>query len=310
VPDSLHDFIAVATYDDGIILHDPLSFAMRSTLAVGGAPGDVAIDLNNGLLGTGTTDGDTATIAHLQPWSVTRIEHVPETDEVAFDSQSHAFYVTDRDVNGAGAVTRIGADGTTSRRVLGLTAEGLVVDSAHRRLYVANVNDATVSIVDADSLVELQRFKAIDRAFALALSPDGSRLYVVSNQSVSSPFAAPGAVIAIDVSARTPHIVARSAALSFPVGIVYDAARRQLFVTDERENRVDVLDPRTLKAVHAPLETCETPWKPAIDRGRLYVPCARADEVDVFDTTTMRRVHGAPFVTGGYPLAVAVWHGR
>jgi hypothetical protein len=38
------------------------------------------------------------------------------------------------------------------------------------------------------------------------------------------------------------------------------------------------------------------------------VPCAGADAVDAFDTRTLRRAAHAPFATGGYPLAVAVWH--
>jgi hypothetical protein len=73
---------------------------------------------------------------------------------------------------------------------------------------------------------------------------------------------------------------------------------------------VDVLDARTLRRSHAPLHTCTTPWKPALDAQtqRLYIPCAGANAVDVFDTTTLRRIRGAPFRTGSYPLAVALWH--
>lgn len=309
-PDPSEAFIAVATYDDGIIVHRAVPpYAMHAALAIGGAPGDVAID-ESGAIGTGSTNGDGGTIAHLSPWSVSAYSGIPSVDEVAFDSLSHALFLTNRDINGLGALTRIAADGTITRRLLGLTAEGLAVDSTRHRVYVANVNDATISIVDADTMVEISRFKAIERVFALALDPSGTRLYAISNQSISSPFAAPGSAVAIDITAAHPYVIAKSAPLSFPVGTIYDPGTNRLFVTDERDDDVYVLDPHTLKSTHAPLPTCETPWKPSIDSGRLYIPCARADQVDIYDTRTLRRMPGAPFSTGGYPLAVAIWHGK
>ena len=307
-PDPARDFIAVACYDDGIVIHDARGpWKMMSALAVGGAPGDVAIDAR-GAIGTGATNETTATVARLAPWKTETYANVPFTDEVAFDSKTGALFLTNRDINGLGAITRVDAAGSMQRRLLGLTAEGLVVDPVRRRVYVANVNDGTISIVDADSLVEIRRFKAVDRVFALALSPDRSRLYAVSNESLTSPFAAAGTVVAIDVR-NDPVVVARSAPMSFPVGIAIDSTGARLFVTDEHDDDVYVLRASTLSAAHAPLRTCRTPWKPSVDAGNLYVPCARADEVDVFDARTLARVAGAPFATGGYPLSVAVWHG-
>src|SRR6185312_5744513 len=173
---------------------------------------------------------------------------------------------------------------------------------------VANVNDGTISIVNADTMVEERRFKAVARVFCLALSPDGTRLYATSNQGVTTPFAAPGSAVAFDVRS-TPRIVARSATLAFPIGIAVSDDAKTVFVTDEHDNSVDVLDAKTLAPRRAPLATCRTPWKPHIDDGRLYVPCARDGRVDVFDVASGKRVRGAPFQTGGYPLAVAVWHG-
>jgi DNA-binding beta-propeller fold protein YncE len=190
----------------------------------------------------------------------------------------------------------------------GLTAEGLAVDSKRGLVYVANVNDGTVAVVDAVTMRVTRRFAAVARVFSLALSPDGSRLYAVSNQSTGSPFSAPGRVVTIALDAPAPHVVARSADLTFPIGIALDATTGRLFVTDEESDTIDVLDARTLRAVMPPLPTCRTPWKPTIDARRLYVPCARADAVDVVDLRTLHRVKGAPFATAGYPLAVTVWH--
>ncbi|MGC2131102.1 MAG: YncE family protein [Candidatus Aquilonibacter sp.] len=307
-PDPHRAFIAVACYDDGVVLHDSVApFRARAALGIGGSPGDVAID-RRGAIATTATDGDSATIASLAPWEVHRFAGVPLGDDLAFDSRSDALFVTNRDIDGVGALTRIAADGTVSHRVLGLTAEGLAIDSNRRRIYVANVNDGTVSMVDATSMVELRRFAVVARVFSLALSDDGSRLFAVSNQSLGSPFSAAGSVVAVNVGAAVPHIVARSAALTFPIGIAFDGTRQRLYVTDEDTDAVDVLDARTLGVAHAPLHTCTTPWKPTIDRDRLFVPCAGSDQVDVFDIATLQRVPGAPFATGGYPLSVAIWN--
>ncbi len=307
-PDPRRAFIAVASYDDGIVLHDSMPpFRARAALGIGGAPGDVAID-RNGAIATTATDGDSATIASLTPWQVRRFTGVALGDELDFDSRSNALFVTNRDIDGFGALTRIAADGTVSHRVLGLTAEGLAIDPKRERVYVANVNDGTVSIVDATSMVELRRFAVVARVFSLALSDDGSRLFAVSNQSLGSPFSAPGSVVAVDVIAAVPHVTARSEPLTFPIGIAFDGAHHRLYVTDEDTDAVDVLDARTLRAAHSPLRTCITPWKPTVDGHWLFVPCAGSDQVDVFDTATLRRVPGAPFATGGYPLSVAVWN--
>jgi DNA-binding beta-propeller fold protein YncE len=135
-------------------------------------------------------------------------------------------------------------------------------------------------------------------------------LYAVSNQSSSSPFGAPGSVVAIAVDTKRPHAVKRSANLTFPIGIALDQNSATLFVTDESTDSIDVLNATTLRERQPPISTCHTPWKPFLDDRThlLYVPCARADTVDVLDARTMRRVSGAPFQTGGYPLAVTVWH--
>jgi DNA-binding beta-propeller fold protein YncE len=95
--------------------------------------------------------------------------------------------------------------------------------------------------------------------------------------------------------------------MKFPLGIALDERRGRLFVTDESTSEVYVLSARNLRTLHAPLQTCSTPWRPRVAAGRLYVPCARANSVDVFELRTLRRVAGAPFATGGFPLSVALW---
>jgi DNA-binding beta-propeller fold protein YncE len=300
--------LLVACYEDGLVLHHGRSLSVAGILGTGGAPSDVAID-RHGRAAVTDTQGTSLTILQLLPWSVSRIAGVVTGDDVAVDEASRAFFVTDREWNGTGALTRIGFDGRVARVVTGETAEGLVVDARRRLVYVANANDGTIAFVDTRSMRVVRRFPAVARVFSLALSPDGKRLYATSNEAADSPFRSAGRAIAIALDRKSPLVVARSQSLAFPVGIALDDRDQTLFVSDEERNQIDVLDARTLSVKHDALATCNIPWKLTYDgaAGRLYVPCAGDNAIDVFDARTLHRFAGAPFATGGYPLAIAVW---
>jgi YVTN family beta-propeller protein len=297
--------IAVATYRSGIALHDERTFAALGNLSIAGAPADAAF-LPDGSLVTADTDGDTLTRISRSPWSVHQIAGVPEANEVAVDPSTGNIFVSDRDLKGQGALTRIAADGSVTHVVTGVTAEGIALDTKRQIAYVSNVNDNTIAAVDMRTMRVLQKIPAVERPFGVALDARNRRLFVVSNMSPSMR-AGGGYVAAIGLDASAPRIVARSSALRFPLGIAFDASYGRLFVTDEGADVIYVLDSTTLRQAHAPLVTCATPWRPRVAGDRLYVPCAREDRVDVFALKTLRRVKGAPFPTGGYPLSVSVW---
>jgi hypothetical protein len=299
-------YVVVASYDDGIVVHDAASFAVNGVLGIEGRAGDAASDATR--LVAVDTQGDRLTTVTRGPWHVARTAGVPLGDEVALDARENAF-VTNRELQGRGGVTRITPSGSVASVVTGTTAEGIAIDSKRKLAYVANVNDGTVAVVSTESMRVLRRFHAVDRVFSLALADGGTRLFAVSNQSADPPFAVPGRVVAFDLRSWPPREAARSANLAFPLGAAYDAARNRLFVTDESADIVYVLDPVTLRSQRMPLATCHTPWKPHLDTvdRRLYIPCARSSQVDAFDATTLRRIRGAPFATGGYPLSVTVW---
>ena len=298
----------VASYDDGLVFHDARNYSVLGLLAMGGAPGAVAVD-PSGIIAAPDTDGTSLTHAALVPWNVATLGGVPTGDDVGIEATSGAIFVTNREAEGSGALTRIDKNGSVTRTSTGATAEGLAIDQRRGIVYVANTNDGTVAAVDGRTMRVLRRFPAVDRVFSLALSSDGSMLYAVSNQSAGSFLGAPGSVVAFALRSR-PRTIARSGSLNFPLGIAFDAAGRRVFVTEEGLGEVDVLDAQTLRRKAPPLQTCTTPWKPALDpqTSRLYIPCAGSDAVDVFDTKTLRRVRGAPFRTGSYPLSVALWH--
>lgn len=308
-PDPHRALLLVASYDDGLVVHDARTFTIQGVLGIGGTAGDVAIG-EDGRGIVADTLGDTATLVGLQPWDVRAIPGVPNGDETIVDVPLHAAFVTNRGGDGSGAVTRVGFDGRVASVPTGDTAEGIALDARRQIVYVANVGDGTIAAVDARTLDVRQRFRAVDRVFSLAIAPDGTRLYAVSNTTAEPPLRNPGGVATIALFPK-PRVIRRSAPLTFPIGIALDARANRLFVSDEADGQIDVLDARTLRPLRAPLTTCKIPWKLHLDAPseRLYVPCAGDNAVDVFDTQRMRRVAGAPFATGGYPLAIALWPG-
>ncbi len=297
--------IAVASYDRGIALHDPKTFALLGYAGIGGPPGDVAFTQSGDLLAP-DTDGNTLARFTRSPWTAHWIAGVASGNEVAVDERTGDAFVSDRDINGDGALTRISADGRVDRVVTGLTAEGLAVDEQRDLVYAGNVNDATVAEVDARTLAVRRKLHSPLRTFGIALDGRIQRLFVVANIS-SEMRSGKGYVSAIDLNSGAGTAGLKSAGMQFPLGVALDQARARLYVTDESADLVYVLNERTLTAMRAPLRTCRTPWRPRIVHDRLYVPCARANAVDVFDARTLRRVRGVPFSTGGFPLSVAVW---
>ncbi len=297
--------LAVATYDSGIALHDPRTFALLGYAPIGGPPGDVAFERDGTIL-SADTDGDVLTYIKRKPWTVERIRGVPEANEIAVDSRTGDIFVSDRDAGPSGALTRVTPGGQVRLVPTGNTAEGLTIDEKRQVVYVGNVNERSVAAVDARTMRVLRKLPSVDRTFGIALDAGTRRLYAVSNSSPGMNTHG-GYVAEIDAGSAHPHIVRRSGYFTFPLGIVLDAPRRRLLVTDEATNMVYVLSTKTLAPVRAPLETCRTPWRPHIADGRLFVPCARDNKVDVFDIKTLHRLAGAPFATGGFPLSIASW---
>lgn len=305
---SLRPFVAVASYDNGIALHDARTFALLGYLATSSAVGDVAV-APDGRIFAPDTDGTTMVTVERKPWRVRTTANVLAGNEVVYDARTHAAYVSDRDAEGGGAVTKIPDDGGPPVRVhTGVTPEGLALDASRSLLYAGNVNDASVAVLDTRTMRVVRRIPSVQRTFGIALDAAAQRLYVVSNTTRSAQSAG-GFVAAIDLRGPSPHVVRRSPTLRFPLGAALDARRSHLFVTDESANVVYVLDPLTLGVTRV-LPTCRTPWRPHVDGRYLYIPCMRSNAFDVYTLDKLRRLRGAPFVTGGTPLGVASWNER
>ena len=302
-PEPHAHLIAVASYYSGIVLHSARDFHIVGIVPIDGAAGDVA-SAPNGELYVPATDSNTLFDLARAPWQIRRLNGVMLGNEAVVDSNDGAIFVSNRDVGGKGALTRVrGAN--VDRVITGATAEGLALDAAGHTIYVGNVNDGTVAQIDTRTLRIARRLPAVPRVFGMALDLPAHRLFVVSNQNAG--MAGGGYVAAINLASPSAPIVARSAKFPFPLGIAFDRRRNVVFVTDEDEAQVYVLDARTLRARHAPLHACAVPWRPHLDAAtrRLFVPCARANRIAVFDADRMRAIAGSPFATGRYPLSVA-----
>jgi len=297
--------IAVATYYSGIALHGMRDFSMLGLQAFSGAPAGVAMD-ERGNIYTCATDGSTFFRILRDPWGMQQAPGVPLGNEVAFDSREGSVFVSNRDVGGGrGALTRI--RGTQVTRVeTGITAEGLALDERRHRIFVGNVNDASVTEIDTRTLGVTRTIPTVARTFGIAVDPQRNRLFAVSNQD-REMHKDGGFVVLIDLAPTRGRIIARSAPIAFPLGAAYDVRRQRLFVTDEDSGQVYVLSATTLRREHAPLRACAVPWLPHLDQRtrRLYVPCARANKVAVFDADSLLPIRGTPFATGAYPLSVA-----
>jgi len=298
-PPARTTLIAVACYDDGVALFDARTLKELGVLATGGSPSDLAASGDR--LAITDNDGAAFTVLDRAPWRIVR-RPISASDEVAAATGGF-FFTTLRDWRGLGAVASVSAHPRIVKT--GMTAEGIAVDPLRGLLYVANVNDGSVLELNAQTLEPIARIWVGSRVFSLALDADGSHLYAVRNGGMQND---DGDVVEIATKPRL-HIVARSGLLDLPLGLALDQSAHRLFVTDEAADRIYILDPTTLRAIHAPLKTCHTPWGPAFDApsDRLYVPCARDDRLDIFNASTLARVPGAPIHTAGYPLAVAVW---
>lgn len=308
-PAAAQPLVAVASYANGIALHDPKTFALLGIMAVPGSPGDVAFK-SNGDIVTPDTDGDTLTSIARAPWGQSDATGVTAGNEVLLDGSTGNVFVSNRDVGGDGGLTRITSSGGVTRIKSGITAEGLAIDEGRQIVYVGNVNDRSVLAVNARTMQPIRRIASVDRTFGIALDAARQRLFVVSNVA-KNMHGGPGYVAAIDLGSERGRIAQRSARMTFPIGIALDTARQTLFVTDEGSDEVHVLDAGTLAARRTPLRTCRIPWRPHYDArsDRLYVPCARSNAIDVYRGDTLRRIPRAPFRTGGFPLGVATWHG-
>ena len=114
-----------------------------------------------------------------------------------------------------------------------ISPSDIVIDSAQQRLYVLEADAEAVAVLDGKSLDVLQTVALSERPSGMALSADGTRLYVTGGQ-------ANGVVSVIDTKKGT--VVRQIKAGHWPVAPVVSPDGARLFVCNRFENRVSIFN--------------------------------------------------------------------
>lgn len=162
-------------YDNKLAIVDLAGGAPARTAATGIAPFGAAID----------KDGKTAWVSN---WGGRRPSASDVTAPTGLEATADRVVVDARGIASTGTVTRIDLESGQTRATVavGLHPTGIAWDDSRERLYVANANSDTVSVIDSASnrvlrTIEIQPFgrRAAGVApVALAISADGTRLWV------------------------------------------------------------------------------------------------------------------------------------
>lgn len=170
--------------------------------------------------------------------------------------------------------------------------------------FVTNQGDDTVSVVDTVSGLVVQTVAVGSKPAGVAVSPDGSRVYVTNPESRS-----------LTILARADGRLTRLAdvpAGAGPLGVVAGLRDGRVFVADWYGATVAVLGPDGAGglALLSTVAVGQSPSGLAVDDGggRLYVANRESDTVSVVDVATLGVVATVP--VGRAPFGVTVQGGR
>jgi YVTN family beta-propeller protein len=133
--------------------------------------------------------------------------------------------VIDTTSNTEVAVVNIGA---------GAGSQGIAVNPAGTRLYVANLTTNTISVIDTSSNTVIDTISGgfLGSPYGVAVSPSGSRLYVANNGT--------GTVSVIDTSSNA--LVTNVSVGSGPLGLSVSPTGNRVYVANQSSNSVSVID--------------------------------------------------------------------
>ncbi|MFH5209971.1 serine/threonine-protein kinase [Antrihabitans sp. NCIMB 15449] len=218
---------------------------------------------------------------------------------------------------------------------VGTTPVAVVIEANLRKLYAANADDSSISVIDVDSGAVTTSIDVGTTPVGLAVDSDTQTLYVAnigdgtlsvidaSTDSVtatidigkaiariavdpgtSSLFASnpdDGTVIVVDTSTR--EVVDTITVGAFPWGVTSDPSSQTVYVANSRDNTVSVIDSST-RAVRATIPVTDKPARIGIDPASqtAYVTHEDANVVSVLDTSSDTVV--ATVAVGAFPVGV------
>jgi YVTN family beta-propeller protein len=167
--------VVALTFDDEAAVVDLDTKQIVTKIKTGIAPFGVAVSKDS-------------SVAYISNWGGRFPQANERTAATGPETNADQVLVDERGVVSSGTVTRIDlvSGKVTSTIPVGLHPSGMAWDELHRRLYIANSNSDTVSVVDtaANRLIETIPLQPFNRKVAgvspesIALSPDRATLYI------------------------------------------------------------------------------------------------------------------------------------
>ncbi|MEM7416845.1 MAG: YncE family protein [Gemmatimonadota bacterium] len=206
----------------------------------------IAINRRTGMAYTSNTRVGTMGVINLNTGDVTHVTN-PDADgephlfRVVVDEANNMVYSTIAQSPGQVWVV----DGATSTldRVIETGGErptGLIHDAERNRLYVSNMGDDFISVIDLSSDRVIDKIPTVGtRSTQLAFDAAGDRLFV-GNQTSNG-------ISVIDLNEM--RAVRRVGVGEQPVGVAYHPIANQIFVANRRSSTVSVIDGETYEVV-------------------------------------------------------------
>jgi len=170
----------------------------------------------------------------------------------------------------------------------------MAYDSAKGEIFVANIGDNTVSIIDDTTNTVITTIPVGLRAFGVAYDSVKGEIFV-TNQGDNT-------VSIIDDTTNT--VIATILVGTSPEGVAYDSAKGEIFVTNFVSNSVSVIDDTT-NTIIATIPVGTSPGGAAYDsaKGEIFVTNEADNTVSVIDDATNTVIATIP--VGAAPEGVA-----
>lgn len=193
-----------------------------------------------------------------------------------------------------------------------LLLSSLSVFAANLKVYVANEDAGTVSVIDGSTFQVTRSVSVGTGAHNVQVTPDG-KLAWVTNNGVAKPgesmanqgmsmtgnasMSGPGEVWAIDTN--TDEVVAKVVVGNHPAHVVVSADNRWLYVANGGDNTLSVVDAIARKAVGT-IPTGEFPHgiRLSPDGKQVYVANLNGTTVSVIDTESRKEIDKIPVGKG------------
>jgi gliding motility-associated-like protein len=198
--------------------------------------------------------------------------------------------------NGQGSIPSFTAVNTGSGPVTATITATLVTPAA----YIGDESDSTITVVNIANQQIITTLKLPGAPDNIAVSPDGSKVYVTSGTYNPKAF---GMVIVI--STFTNQVVANiPLTTNNPGGIVVSADGSKLYISDDISNLITTVNARTYQAVGTTTINSAGPLCISPDGTTLYVANVTGNYVNIIRTTDMSVVTTIP--VGQDPVAMVI----